>query len=499
MGNPFLLATDFQPTVTYGIISGAHRYQYPCRHAAGIHRLPPDRRLDQSRQLRRAAVRRRRTPDRHQRPRLVREARPRQRRRRLRHFASTRSRTSSATCRAAGSSTTPRSAPRSPSTTEGRVIVADILDIVRRLPPRPALRRRDRQFAATARSARPTVSRTSWASFPRAGGVPVTFRREDRIVETHVRLAGVHTQEDLLKNVQKPPTEQPGLPPAPKEKPSPSKEKDEPSPNERPGLPLPLPNAMTPQPPPPHVAPLIKKRPGYANYYFNELNRNRVWNAFTAHGNFREAAGTWVIAGRASGAGPFEITLGTEQVVGKFPTSQDRVDVRNDLDQQLAPPASGGLLPALHLWQRMLTLGPEQFGETYYLGTRAADQPRRTVRRPRCRPQRGRNAVLVRSAHRPARRRGDVPGNRRRPVRDILQQLPRTRRTLAAAHGRRAARRRRVRHAGNRQVLVEPVNIPPLAERDLEFPTPYAEAHHDAETRREQYDRRSLSTPRTRR
>ncbi len=29
MGNPFLLATDLQPTVTYGIISGVHRYQFP--------------------------------------------------------------------------------------------------------------------------------------------------------------------------------------------------------------------------------------------------------------------------------------------------------------------------------------------------------------------------------------------------------------------------------------------------------------------------------------
>ena len=29
MGNPFLLATDFQPTVTYGIVSATHRYQYP--------------------------------------------------------------------------------------------------------------------------------------------------------------------------------------------------------------------------------------------------------------------------------------------------------------------------------------------------------------------------------------------------------------------------------------------------------------------------------------
>ena len=29
MGNPFLLATDFHPTVSYGVVSGVHRYQYP--------------------------------------------------------------------------------------------------------------------------------------------------------------------------------------------------------------------------------------------------------------------------------------------------------------------------------------------------------------------------------------------------------------------------------------------------------------------------------------
>src|SRR5262245_42206618 len=29
MGNPFLLATDFTPTVTFGLVSGTSRYQYP--------------------------------------------------------------------------------------------------------------------------------------------------------------------------------------------------------------------------------------------------------------------------------------------------------------------------------------------------------------------------------------------------------------------------------------------------------------------------------------
>ena len=28
-GNPFLLATDFHPSIAYGIVSGTHRYQYP--------------------------------------------------------------------------------------------------------------------------------------------------------------------------------------------------------------------------------------------------------------------------------------------------------------------------------------------------------------------------------------------------------------------------------------------------------------------------------------
>jgi hypothetical protein len=38
------------------------------------------------------------------------------------------------------------------------------------------------------------------------------------------------------------------------------------------------------------------------------------------------------------------------------------------LDEQVSPPKSGGLFVALHLWQRMLRLGPAKFGEVYYLG-----------------------------------------------------------------------------------------------------------------------------------
>jgi serine protease Do len=45
------------------------------------------------------------------------------------------------------------------------------------------------------------------------------------------------------------------------------------------------------------------------------------------------------------------------------------VDLSRDLGEQLEPQGSGGLLVALHLWQRMLRKGPTQFGDVYYLGT----------------------------------------------------------------------------------------------------------------------------------
>ncbi len=60
MGNPFLLATDFQPTVTYGIISGVHRYQYPSGTLLEYTDCLQTDAVDQPGQLGRAAVRRRR-------------------------------------------------------------------------------------------------------------------------------------------------------------------------------------------------------------------------------------------------------------------------------------------------------------------------------------------------------------------------------------------------------------------------------------------------------
>ena len=51
---------------------------------------------------------------------------------------------------------------------------------------------------------------------------------------------------------------------------------------------------------------------GFANYYFNELNRDRVWSAFTAKGDFQSLGGAWKLTGDMAGGGKVEITLGDD-------------------------------------------------------------------------------------------------------------------------------------------------------------------------------------------
>jgi len=373
VGNPFLLATDFQPTISYGIVSGVHRFQPP---AGTLLEYTDCIQTD-------AAI----NPGNSGGPlfdaagRLIGingrgsfEKRGRvnvgvgyaisinQIKQFLGHLHS-------------GRIVDHATLGATVATDErGRVIVSNILessDAYRR-----GLRYGDQLLSF---AGRPVTTVNGFKNilgiFPRGWRVPLTFQHDGETREIHVRLAGVHGREELLHKLDNAPDLPPGQPPLPKKPPSDEEPKKE-GPKEdgdRPGrnLPLPLPPAQTRrnEPPPEHAAKFIEQRPGYANYYFNAANQQRVWAAFTQHGTFQNATGTWVIAGKLGGDAPFEIKLGNDELTGQFPASRDRVDPRIDLDQQLLPAGSGGLLPALALWRRLLLVGPQGFGEAYYLGT----------------------------------------------------------------------------------------------------------------------------------
>ena len=178
--------------------------------------------------------------------------------------------------------------------------------------------------------------------FPKEWRLPISFRRENQPrKDTLVRLMG-----NMDTPVEKPADNQP-KPPQP-QRPDPGKEKAKKSP------------AMK----------LVKEKKGFANYYFNELQQKKLWGGFQAHGDFTGLAGPWAATGsfdanERKGEMAFSVTE-----AGDGPVVKLRLNVEDELrplrsdvtkaELQL-PQNSGGLLTALYHYRRLLTAGPGGF------------------------------------------------------------------------------------------------------------------------------------------
>jgi serine protease Do len=390
VGNPFLLATDFQPTVTFGIVSGVNRYQPPAgtllEYADCIQTDASINPGNSGGPLFNAngeliGINGRGSFEKRGRVNVgVGYAISINQIKNFLGYLHSGRIVDHATLGATVS-----------SDEDGRVIVTNILES-------SDAYRRGLRYGAEILSfgGRPVTTvngfKNTLGIFPRDWRVPLSFRLEGERRDVFVRLMGVHTRDELLTKAAGSPIPMP----EPKPKPSPKKPRpvpggdEQPMPGEEPDQPpgdvpdIPLPKKIEPKPGripmplnpgqrkepiPDHVKPLIKERTGYANYYFNELNRDRVWNAFSARGAFDGLAGTWALRGTAVGGAEVQIELGEKKVTGRFTGQVGEVDLSRDLGEQLEPQGSGGLLVALHLWQRMLRKGPTQFGDVYYLGT----------------------------------------------------------------------------------------------------------------------------------
>jgi hypothetical protein len=77
---------------------------------------------------------------------------------------------------------------------------------------------------------------------------------------------------------------------------------------------------------------------------------------------------SWRLTGIDEGGRKMTIVLGDVQSGIQIDGDSFVLDPDTDLSSQLIPNGSGGLLVALHLWRKLLVLGPEQFGDVYYFG-----------------------------------------------------------------------------------------------------------------------------------
>lgn len=353
IGNPFLLATDFQPTVTYGIVSGVHRYQYP---AGTLLEYADCIQTD-------AAI----NPGNSGGPLFNAEGNligingrgSFEKRGRVNvgvgyaisinqvmHFLG-----DLKSGRIVDHATLGASVATDDS---GRVTVTNILnssDAYRR-----GLRYGDEIIALGGRPiGTANALKNVLGIYPKGWRIPLSYRRDGERFDTYVRLAGVHSREELLEKVQ-----------------GPSPAEDEPDDKDKPKGPnlpkIPLPQLPVKPTTPESVAKLYKSKPGYSNYFFNEVERDRVWNAFAAQTNCLGRTGTWQLRGTLADGGQVAFELRDEGVTAKWPTGEFSLSADKDFDKQLTPDQSGGLLVALHMWRRMLVRGPMQFGDTYYHG-----------------------------------------------------------------------------------------------------------------------------------
>ncbi len=371
MGNPFLLATDFQPTVTYGIVSATHRYQYP---SGTLLEYTDCIQTD-------ASI----NPGNSGGPLFDMEGRlvgingrcSFEKRGRVSvgvgySISINQIKNFMGALRSGRIVDHGNLNLRVADDESGRVVVADIredADAFRR-----GLRLDDELVSFGGRPVTtPNGFKNVLGIFPKGWRVPLSYRREGKRYDVTVRLAGLHSTADLLEKTSGRPRPMPIPMPVPKpgDKPQPDKPggpKDRSKPPKLPPGPK-MRRIVVPAPPPdPEIVKkhYVEKR-GYANYYFNKLNQDRVWKAWTAKAGVAGRGGTWTIAGNLDGHAKFRFELSQSGVVLKLPTGSIPWEAGATLST--SPGDGSGMMAALYLWRRLALEGIEHFGQVEYLGT----------------------------------------------------------------------------------------------------------------------------------
>jgi len=338
-GNPFLLGTDLQPSISVGIVSGVHRYQFP---AGTILEYTDCLQVDAAinpgnsggglfdAEGRLIGINGRASFEKRGRVNVgVGYAISTNQ---LRHFMGV-LRAGRICDHATLGATVATSA-------DGRVVVSDILessDAWRR-----GLRYDDEIVSLAGRAVRTgNAFKNVLGTLPAGWQVPVVIRSGGRRRELVVRLASVHSAADLK-----------GL----AAEPEPEGRRPDPTPRELPAA----------------VRGLVEQRQGFANAHFNRVERDRVAASIAAA---RDAGptGPWLLEGRLGTGEAFRIELTDHAATIDIPTGTSTLVTSDDFDRQPVPPGSGGLLPALVLWRRLVLEGPAALGHTIYWGTAPRD------------------------------------------------------------------------------------------------------------------------------
>jgi serine protease Do len=360
MGNPFLLAVDFQPTVTYGIISAVHRYQKPADKRDMLEYtdcLQTDASINPGNsggplfdaEGRLIGINGRASFE--KRGRVNVGAAYAISINQIKNFLGS--------LRGGGIADHATLGAEVASDEGGRPVVTEIFETCDAY--RRGLRRDDEIVAFAGRSiATANQFKNVLGIVPKGWRVPLSYRRKGKQYDVAVRLSGAHDENELIEMAG---GRSPGQP-----KPirNPSDQPKRPVPPGKDGKkPTTKPSVRVEQTLPDVVKKHFVENRGFANYYFNTLNQMRVWKAWHTRSNLD--GDSWTLSGPLEN-GRFRIQVTDDGVAMKLPSSEQRWTAGDNLATSLMPPESGGLFPALYLWRRLATEGLARFGDIRYVG-----------------------------------------------------------------------------------------------------------------------------------
>lgn len=339
VGNPLLLATDLVPSVTVGIVSGVHRYQFP---AGTILEYTDCLQVDLAinpgnsggglfdAAARLIGVNGRASFE--KRGRVNVGAAYAISANQVRNFLG---------CLRSGRLCDHATLGATVATSaDGRVVVSAILESADAW--RRGLRHDDEIVSFAGRPIRSVNAfKNLLGTLPAGWQVPLVYRRDGQRHEMLVRLAAVHAPATLAALAA---GGEPGDPAAPA------------------GA------SRLPE----SARGLIDPRPGYANHHFAVVERDRVAAAIAAFRDERPP-GPWVFAGTLAGGAEFRIEITDATASIDLPTGTSTIHADDEFDRTPVPPGSGGMLPALVLWRRLVVEGPVAVGRTDYWGTAPRD------------------------------------------------------------------------------------------------------------------------------
>jgi serine protease Do len=362
LGNPFLLASDFQPTATYGIVSGVHRYQYP---AGTILEYTDCLQVDasvnpgnsggplfnQAGELiginGRISVA--------QRGRVNAGAGYAISINQIRNFLGHLRSGRVVDHASLGATVTTDS--------HSAVVVSQIMeesDAYRR-----GLRVDDEIVSFAGRSIRSVNQfKNILGIFPEGWKVPMVYRREGEKHDLRVRLRPLHPKSAMAelsarneRPDRRPPERSPENPPKQGPRPQPRR------PQRRGAMRLHEPEVAE------KLKSLYVARPGFANYHFNEIEQARVMRGLDAWTGLQNRA-AWEFTGTSAGA-PFDCIVSPAfsslEIGGKAYLQQ------SDQEPQDEPGGTGGLLVALNQFRLLLSQREKAFNSFLYFGTEPLD------------------------------------------------------------------------------------------------------------------------------